>query len=439
MLVLVNLPTLSVDDWRARLDAPTPAASDAAGAGDGASPFPVEQVRLKARELVAFGRSLTHVDALVTPGAAARPWRTSIVSDQMRGTVEYTPPASAGGVGAGLVQARLARLTLPRSDTQAVESVLDARTDMPALDIDVDDFVLHDMSLGRLEVRATNRGPRSRREWVLSRFALSNPQARLEATGQWSAESLASDPSQPSGARRRLSLDFKLALNDSGALLERLGFGQTLNGGKGTIAGRLAWLGSPFELDYPTLSGTMNMSVERGQFLKVDPGAARLLGVLNLQALPRRLALDFRDVFQQGFAFDSITGDVDIDRGVARTRNLRMKGVQALVLMDGSADIGHESQDVQVWVVPEINAGTASLAYAIVNPAVGLSTFLGQLFLRKPLAEAATRQFHVTGPWSDPKVERVEHRTATPTTEIGAADAAATGGSAASSPVIGQP
>ena len=105
-----------------------------------------------------------------------------------------------------------------------------------------------------------------------------------------------------------------------------------------------------------------------------------------------------------------MTGDVAIDDGVARTNNLRMRGPAAVVLMEGRADIGHETQDLRVVVVPEINAGTASLAYAIINPAVGIGTFLAQYFLRKPLIEAGTREFHVTGPWSDPKVERVQRK-----------------------------
>ena len=76
--------------------------------------------------------------------------------------------------------------------------------------------------------------------------------------------------------------------------------------------------------------------------------------------------------------------------------------------MEGSADLDRETQDLRVVVVPEINAGTASLAYAVINPAVGLGTFLAQLLLRKPLIAAGTREFHVTGRWDDPKVERVE-------------------------------
>ena len=103
-----------------------------------------------------------------------------------------------------------------------------------------------------------------------------------------------------------MALDFKLALADSGALLERLGAGKALRGGKGEMQGQLSWAGSPLTLDYPSLDGQLRLDVDAGQFLQADPGGARLLGVLSLQSLPRRLSLDFRDLFQEGFAFDSI-------------------------------------------------------------------------------------------------------------------------------------
>ena len=135
------------------------------------------------------------------------------------------------------------------------------------------------------------------------------------------------------------------------------------------------------------MTGDVKVRFSQGQFLKVDPGAAKLLGVLSLQSLPRRLALDFRDLFQEGFAFDAIDGDLQIQQGVASTRNLRMRGVQAVVLMEGQANLGQETQDLQVYVVPDVNAGAASLAYAAINPVVGLGTFVAQMLLRKQVAQ----------------------------------------------------
>ena len=116
------------------------------------------------------------------------------------------------------------------------------------------------------------------------------------------------------------------------------------------------------------------------------------------------------------------------DRGIAKTNNLQMKGVNAAVLMDGRADIAKETQDIRVVVVPEINAGTASLIATAINPAIGLGTFLAQMFLRKPLIEAATQEFHVDGNWADPRITKVDRRNA--------AASAPAPGSATSSEVV---
>ena len=67
----------------------------------------------------------------------------------------------------------------------------------------------------------------------------------------------------------------------------------------------------------PARSG---IEVGPGRFTKIEPGIGKLLGVLSLQSLPRRITLDFTDVFTEGFAFDEITGDVQIHNGVLMTR-----------------------------------------------------------------------------------------------------------------------
>ena len=288
---------------------------------------------------------------------------------------------------------------------------------MPALDIEIDDFELRGHKLGRLAVEAVNRASGdagARGEWRLTRLQLVNPDARLTATGRW----------QAGAARRQMALDFTLDIVNGGALLQRFGLGPVLKGVRGQMKGALGWDGSPLGFDLPSLGGTLGLALAGGQFLKVDAGAARLLGVLSLQALPRRLLLDFRDVFQEGFAFDNITGDLRISRGVASTDNLRLRGVQAVVLMDGSADIARETQDLQVVVLPELNTASATLAYAAINPAIALGAFLGQWLLSEPLRQASAREFRITGPWDDPKVERVDRLLLDPLPPLAAAETA---------------
>jgi uncharacterized protein YhdP len=94
-----------------------------------------------------------------------------------------------------------------------------------------------------------------------------------------------------------------------------------------------------------------------------------------------------------------------------RTDNLKMNSVNATVLMEGSADIAKETQDLHVAVVPDLNAGTASVLYGLaVNPVIGLGTFLAQVFFRDPLKRAFTYEYHITGPWKNPVVAKLENK-----------------------------
>lgn len=407
----IAVPYIDLDAWRAFADRPAtavalPLEGVATETVAGQTSYVPTSVSLRADELTVAARKLSKVVAQVTLEDPF--WRAKIDADQLNGLLTYQ--ASAARSTAQIV-VRLSRLDLPPSDARPAQATVPPpahQTELlPGLDIVIEDFALRGKKLGRLELDATSTAGSSQaaREWRLSRLVLSTPEARLNASGQWAA----ADASGKSDTRR-VVVDFKLDLSDSGTFLERLGMGRAIRGGKGLMSGQLAWAGSPLSLELGLISGQMNVAIDSGQFLKAEPGAARLLSVLSLQSLPRRLALDFRDVFQEGFAFDGITGDVTLAQGVAITNNLRMRGVQAVVLMEGQADLQRETQDLRVVVVPEINAGTASLAYAVINPALGLGTFLAQLFLRKPLTQASTREFHITGTWADPQVRKVDYQ-----------------------------
>ena len=406
----VAVKSLDVDVWQAALSrmhggdggrgasGAAPLVFDASG---GAGYVP-DAIAVRAAELVFGSRHLANVTAGLTQQGEL--WRANVTADELEGYFEYRPARRASG--AGRVFARLARLSLPKGEVERVESLLEEQpATIPALDIVVDDFELRGKNLGKLEIEAVNRSVANRdgvREWQLSKLNLTMPEAQLSATGTWG------DAGGGTASPKRAAMNFTLTLVDSGALLERLGMGQVVRGGKGTLSGEIAWPGSPFSPDYARMTGQIKVSIDSGQFLKAGPGAARLLGVLSLQSLPRRLQFDFRDLFAEGFAFDNVTGDARVGDGRASSNNLRMRGAAAVVLMEGSADIVNETEDLRVVVVPEINAGTASLAFAVINPAIGIGTFLAQYVLRKPLIAASTREFRVSGPWDDPKVERVE-------------------------------
>ncbi|MDO8459351.1 MAG: YhdP family protein [Burkholderiaceae bacterium] len=417
----INLPTIDMDAWSEVLSRSAGAdltASSVANPGASASTgYLPTSLAVRARELMVSGRKLHNV--IVGGGREGTLWRANLDASELNGYVEYRQ--SSGALG-GRLYARLARLAVAQSTAQDVESVLDEQpASIPALDIVVEDLELRGKKLGRIEIDAVNLGATASaaardvpREWRLNRFNITTPEAVLTASGNWTNIAAQAGPvaGRSIKERRRTVMNFKLDIADAGELFNRFGMQGVVRKGQGKVEGQVAWLGSPITLDYPSMGGSFNINVETGQFLKADPGIAKLLGVLSLQSLPRRLALDFRDVFSEGFAFDFLRGDVVIDHGIARTNNLQMKGVNAAVLMEGQADIARETQSIKVVVVPEINAGSASLLASYINPVIGLSTFLAQLILRKPLIEAATQEFLVDGTWVDPRVTKVEHKPA---------------------------
>jgi uncharacterized protein (TIGR02099 family) len=395
----VQLPRLNLDPWTALLPS---AVSDNSSSAGGVGYLPTV-LNLRTGSLKVQGHEFR--DVVLGGRREAGAWKATLSSSELRGHGEYRP----SGALPGRLYARLSHLSLGTSAAQEVEALLDSQpSSIPALDIVVDELELRGKKLGRLEVEAINRNPTERetqREWRLSKLRLSVPEATLSATGSWAAL-----PASP--LKRGTQLNFRLDVSDSGELLKRLGLDGALRRGKGRLEGQLGWTGSPLSLHHPSLGGQMVVDMEAGQFLKAEPGAAKLLGVLNLQALPRRLTLDFRDVFSEGFAFDWVRGHVAIAQGVASTQDLRMKGVSAAVMMDGSADIARETQNLRVVVVPEINAGTASLLAATINPAMALGTFVAQWLLRQPLNQASTQEFQITGPWRDPQIQKVSRPSA---------------------------
>jgi uncharacterized protein (TIGR02099 family) len=438
----IALPQLSLDDWqawlqRARQAGHLPSAGPS-GQPDAAPDGLLHQVRLQVADLTTHGHRLTGVDATLQPsGPPARTWTGTIEADQLAGRVTLrtaTPQAPAA------LQARLGRLALPWPTAPGAESIARpgaSAEPLPGLDVVVDDLVFGGRHLGRLDLQGTpnpdTRLPAAPNgAWRLNRLALTRPEARLSAVGQWDP----ADPDAPAGVGAS-RLTFRLDVDDGGRWLDQLGWPGTLAGGRGHLGGQLRWTGPPAALTLAQLGGTVHLDFDSGQLLQAEPGAGRLFGALNLQSLPRRLSLDFRDLYQKGFSFDHIDGDVQIRLGAASTHNLRVRGVQAMVLAEGSASLTSATQDLRVWIVPDLNAGAASLAYAVINPAMGLGTLVTQWLLQRPLTEAATREYRVTGPWQAPQIAPVDRsRDARPLPDSDATPDAETAAAPASAPPL---
>jgi uncharacterized protein (TIGR02099 family) len=389
-----SLPELDLDRWLGELrrepDRP---------AQRGAPALTLSGFDVDVGALEAFG-GRWH-DLKIGGRTAANDLRLVLAGREVEGTAVWSP--AAADHPNGRLSARLARLAIGGDDGSA-GSRDSTRGDpalasgWPELDITADSFVSKNRPLGRLEVVAKPSGG----EWQIDRLRLANDDGSIAADGAW----------RGSGRAQQTKLDVVLDVGDPAGFLRRLGFPDAMQGAPTTIKGQLAWAGAPNSLDYPTLSGTFRVDVGAGRFTKVDPGIGKLLGVLSLQALPRRIALDFRDIFSEGFAFDQINGTVRVDRGVLTTDNLKLVGPAAKVEIAGAADLEHETQRLQVKVQPALSAGVSAgaallfLANPVVGAAVGAGSLLAQKILQDPIEQMFSYTYNVAGSWSDPVVTR---------------------------------
>ncbi|MDP2751908.1 MAG: YhdP family protein, partial [Rhodocyclaceae bacterium] len=376
--LMVRAGTLDTDAWRRLLGVP-----DA-----GASSFPSIRAELRADELIALGR-VFHGLRWSGTGEAGR-WAGDIASQEATGTFEWQSE------GAGRLTAQLSRLAISKEENTA--QTPPSTQGMPDVHLKAKHFLLHGRNFGELNLDAENREG----AWNV-KFNVANEQGKLTATGLW----------RPGTENAGTWLGFNLSVGNIEKLLTRLEYPDTVRRGTADLAGAVWWNGPPTTIDYPTLSGNITLKAENGQFSKLEPGAGRLLGLLSMQSLPRRLFLDFRDVFSEGFSFDHINGRLTLAQGLMETSDLSMQGPAARVFVTGSANIAHETQHLKVRIQPAIGE-TLATGVLLANPAAAAVLWLADKILKDPLGQAFAFEYAVTGSWADPKVEKIVSQPASP-------------------------
>jgi len=369
-LIYGSLPALDVDKWLPLFGAPD-------------APVDASALDVQIGQLDLYGKRLN--DVSLRAGADAAGWAATIASQEIAGDLSYRKD------GGGRLVARLTRFLSPQPYPGAPERGTLEPKDVPTLDLVAERFSLRGKELGRIEIQ----GGRSGEDWHIDKLAMTNADATLAATGLWHG-----------GAPARSQLDFELNAADAGRFLARVGYPDLVKGGRTRFRGNLAWNGDPSSIDYASLTGSVKLESFSGQFLEIEPGIGKLISLMSLQALPRRIALDFRDVFSKGFGFDDIFAAAQVDSGVMTVKDFRMRGSSAQVQMSGEVDLAQETQNVRVRVVPSLG-DSASLALALVNPLLAIPAAIAQKILKDPLGHIFAFEYSVTGDWSDPKVAKL--------------------------------
>src|SRR6185312_8081610 len=349
--------------------------------GEGEGGLAVTDVEVSADHALWFNRSLgaMRIDASTTNAAL----EVRVVGSAMAGTISIpttqlqqkgvtariqrlywpvdTTPAEAASVATAAPAPPVAPKPPPAPEQNPADTGVDPKA-LPPLHLWVQDLRFGVAKLGdaRLESWPTANGMHIEQLRALS------GNAQISATGDWNGDA--------HDSHTRMNINF--SANDLGAMLGAFGYNGLIHGGRTHDQLDARWPGSPSGIALANMDGTLRIKVEDGRIPEAtSPGVGRLLGLVSLAELPRRLTLDFGDVFGKGLAFDSITGEFQLADGNATTNDLVISGPSANITITGRTGLRGRDYDQDVHVVPHVG-NSLPLVGAVVGGPVGAAAGL---------------------------------------------------------------
>jgi uncharacterized protein (TIGR02099 family) len=402
----INTNELDLDAWYAFLK-PSPAIDTVTKKGGEPTPSKYADGNTPV-EITAQVKKLTLLDRLwsdlqLSANQKDAQLQLQITSPQVAGQIQWQAKKKMDI--AGQLSGKLSTLHIPEKiespttlnpAAKRQEQLQLSVSELPNINVAIDDFQYGDKSLGKVSLKAS----RSPTALIINNLQVANPQDTTTISGTWRGGN--------GVQQERAEIDITMAIADLGPIAARWGNPKSIEGGEGSLSGKLAWNGSVFQPQLPTLNGKINVALEKGRLLKVDTTAAKLFSVLSLQSLLRFATLDLQGslgtVVSQGTAFKTITGDFAVNNGIAKTDNFLMQLDQARVAMVGSIDAPKENQDLRITVFPSIDATSGALAVFAINPIAGLGALIGQYLVTNRINKAMQSDYLVQGSWTDPEI-----------------------------------
>lgn len=316
-----------------------------------------------------------------------------INSKQLKGTVRFAYPFNTKQP----IEADLDRLVLSAGNAQTI-AALDPHS-LPPLMISSQQLIYGEKDLGELNLITV---PRTN-GLTIQEFSLQTPDYRFQSKGQWTG----------AGQAQQSQLQGTINSSKVNRFLDRLGFSlrSSLIVDKGRAVFDLHWKGAPYSFSLATLSGGFSFALEKGRIInlnksdnkKMDMG--RMLSLFSLQTIPRRLSLDFSDLFEQGYSFDFMRGDFSLRQGSAFTQKPAVfDGPVAHVAASGRIGLLAQDYDLNLSISPYVTESLPVVAGALtLNPLVGAAAWVvNKVVLSKEVSRVATYNYKVTGTWAAP-------------------------------------
>lgn len=189
-------------------------------------------------------------------------------------------------------------------------------------------------------------------------------------------------------------------------LSEFAGFKKGFTGNKGRLDVKVGWLGGfeCFRLDQ--LNGSASMRFENGAIEQIEPGFARLLGLLSVDSVLRRLRLDLKDVTEKGLDYEYIKAKAVFKDAKLKLNEFNMKSPGVSVEMQGDLLLTQKTFDLKATVTPALGAALPAVAglLGLANPVTGVLVYVLAKNLPFINEDIVSYDYKISGPWLEPEV-----------------------------------
>ena len=339
-------------------------------------------------ELRMAGRSFANLHLALTPEGEAM--KIDVDGDSLKGNLSV-PSVDLRRRG---ITAQMQRVHWPDPlpGNEGGAALVDASpASIPPLHLWIGQLQLGTTDLGEMRLESYPDGDSMRIDLLETK----SPNVDLHATGAWSG----------TAADNHSRMVVELTAESLGGMLDTFGFAGIIAGGQTIAHIDASWPGSPTAFVLASMTGSLDVSVREGRILDVEPGAGgRLFGLMSLREIPRRLSLDFSDLFKSGMSFNSIKGSFALADGNARTSNLHISSPAADITISGRTGLRDKDYDQEMVVTPRAGVTlpvVGALAGGPVGAAAGLVV---QTLIGKKLNHAARSRYQVSGSWDKPRI-----------------------------------
>ncbi len=313
-------------------------------------------------------------------------WLGQLSGDNIEGSMAMLPREDIGSYTLKLSKLIVGTIGDVRPPVLPIDKTLQP-AEYPMLKVTIDRLKMAGRELGALDFY----GRPMEGSWDIEKFALVHNGIRTSATGKWVNHDDVGSLSK---------FDFSTTIEEAENALDDMDFGGYIRKGRGSIGGTLQWAGAPHEFDYSRLDGNFDLFIKDGELVQVEPGGGKLLGLLNFNAIARRLVFDFRDVFASGLQFDRMRYRGLLSDGEAILQDAFILTPAVFVRMEGSLDLDRELIDMEVHISPELG-GNLTLLSALANPTAGAVVFLTSQLFKDDMRRASFKSYQANGTWED--------------------------------------